>query len=152
MGMTKPAAERAARVRKFVGICRDADVRVTPQRLAIYRELTRRDDHPSAEAVCERVRMRRPNVALDTVYRAFRLFETLGLLRRIETDGERARFDANARQHQHFVCRRCGSIQDLDLPQMEAVRLPGAVRRAGRVESMHLEIRGLCAACLGESA
>ena len=43
----------------------------------------------------------------------------LGLLRRVEHPGSTARFDANSSPHHHFLCTRCGAIEDLPLAAVQ---------------------------------
>ena len=68
--MKQPDAKDVERrVARFERLCRDAGIRLTHQRLEIYRAVAQSDDHPDAETVYRRVRTRMPTVSLDTVYR-----------------------------------------------------------------------------------
>ena len=55
-------------------------MKLTHQRMEIFREVARTADHPDAQTVYERVRKRVPAVSLDTVYRNLWLLSDLGLL------------------------------------------------------------------------
>jgi len=54
---------------QFTSQCREAGLKVTPQRIAIYRELLQTDEHPSAEMLYEKVKKTFPSISLDTVNR-----------------------------------------------------------------------------------
>jgi Fur family peroxide stress response transcriptional regulator len=77
---------REERLNDFDDACRKAGLRVTQQRLEIYRELMAATDHPSAESLHQRIRM--PTPSLDTVYRNFAALVRGGLINKVETAGE----------------------------------------------------------------
>ena len=83
------------------------------QRDAIMTYLKSRTDHPSAEQIYENVKLEIPNISLGTVYRNLTLLNDLGEIRLISVGTGADHFDANAAPHDHFVCRRCQSIIDL---------------------------------------
>ena len=128
-------------------ICRRAGVRLTHQRLEIFGELAQSADHPHAETVCKAVRKRLPTVSLDTVYRTLWLLRDLGLITALGPPWGRARFDANMRQHHHFVCTRCGATRDFYSHEFDELKAPDEVKAIGNVKATHVELRGLCMRC-----
>jgi Fur family peroxide stress response transcriptional regulator len=136
------------RVQGFPKVCRNYGIKATPQRSEIYRELVSTDEHPDAETIYARVRRRISSISLDTVYRTLRLLEKKGLISRVGFLGEKTRFDANTARHHHFVCTGCGFIGDIYHEEWNEVRPPQDVRMMGTVNSVHVELRGLCSACL----
>ena len=135
----------------FVQSCREQGLKVTHQRMQIFLEITRVDSHPDAEAVFARVRRRIPTISLDTVYRTLRMFETHGLISHVGSTGGRMRFDARTDHHHHFVCSRCGLIRDVSSDTLDRVAAPPGTEALGRVDSVYVELRGLCAACQSRS-
>jgi Fur family peroxide stress response transcriptional regulator len=81
------------------------------------------------------------------VYRTLRLLEKKGLISRVGSLGERTRFDADTDRHHHFVCTECGFIGDIYNEEWNDVQTPSDVRTLGKVNSIHVEVRGLCNAC-----
>jgi Fur family peroxide stress response transcriptional regulator len=136
---------------RFEQACRSAGVKLTHQRMEIFRELAHRGDHPDAESVYRGVRRRIPTMSLDTVYRALWLFSDLGLITTLGPSRERTRFDANLSRHHHFVCLRCGLTRDFCSDAFDELRLPQSIRTIGRVETTHVEARGVCRACAKSS-
>jgi Fur family peroxide stress response transcriptional regulator len=143
--------EVARRMTRFERVCRDADVRLTPQRLEIFREVARTGDHPDAEMVYQRVRRRMPTLSLDTVYRTLWLLSDHGLVTTLGPSRERTRFDANLVRHHHFVCDRCGSTRDFYSEELDDLQLPPSARALGRIESTLVEVRGVCRECDGKT-
>jgi len=144
--------EVAQRIARFERICRDAGVRLTHQRLEIFREVAQTGDHPDAEMVYQRVRERMPTVSLDTVYRTLWLLNVHGLVTTLGPSRERTRFDANVTRHHHFVCVRCGSTRDFCSEELDNLKLPSSARALGRIETTLVEVRGVCRECTGQTA
>jgi len=144
--MKKIAPEEIERRLERLGkACRDAGLRMTHQRLEIFREIAVTDEHPDAETIFNRVRERLPTVSLDTVYRTLASLEQMGLLSRVDPTGGRARYDANCDSHHHFICTQCGSIDDVYLN--EDIPLPEGIEDLGSAESLHLQVHGVCNQC-----
>lgn len=135
------------RIERFRETLREAGVRITRQRIEIYREVIRKNDHPDVETIRKRLRGRMPNISHDTVYRALSLFARLGLIQRVDTGMDRARYDANEERHHHFLCRNCGTILDFTAPDPCEGCLPREAGSLGRVERIRLEVHGVCAKC-----
>ncbi|MGC8861621.1 MAG: Fur family transcriptional regulator [Armatimonadota bacterium] len=123
-------------------------MRTTHQRLVIFEEVARSSRHPDADAVYRAVRRRIPTISLDTVYRTLWLFKDLGLVATLGPSRERTRFDGNVRRHHHFICNRCGTAIDFCSPEFDALRIPDDLEAVGPVETVHVELRGLCSDCL----
>jgi len=135
------------RTNQFFRVCRRSGVKATHQRSEIYRELARTGEHPDAETIYARVRKRIPAISLDTVYRTLRMLEQKGIISRVGSLGERTRFDANTDSHHHFICTKCGFIGDFYNGEWNDFRAPNDVMAMGIVNSIHVELRGLCKSC-----
>jgi Fur family peroxide stress response transcriptional regulator len=131
---------------------RGSGLRLTHQRLEVIREVARSDEHPDVEALYRAVRERVPTISLDTVYRTVATLGDLGLVRRVVLTPGPARYDANASRHHHYVCTRCGLIRDVDDESLDAVRAPRGTASLGRVESVEVQLRGVCTACHEEES
>ena len=131
----------------FKEICRKAGIKVTHQRLEIFRALVHSKDHPSVEDIFRRVKQKVPTIALDTVYRALTTLEQSGVLARVLLD-TRIRFDPNTSVHHHFVCSECGWIEDFYWPGFDKLKLPAKKSPWGNIKSKRVEIIGICPACL----
>lgn len=92
-----------------------AGLRATPQRLAVYDQLARCLDHPTAEEVFHATRRQMPKISLATVYKALEALVAVGVVGRLSPcDGVgSARYDARRDKHYHFRCLETGAIHDL---------------------------------------
>jgi Fur family ferric uptake transcriptional regulator len=130
---------------------RDSALRVTKQRLAVIAALADAP-HSGADAVLARVRSEVGQVSTQAVYDVLNVLTERGLVRRIQPAGSSARYELRVGDnHHHVVCRRCGSVRDIDCaagaaPCLEpgdlGVASPGFV-----VDEAEVTYWGLCAAC-----
>ena len=130
-----------------------AGLRLTKQRLLICRELAGRCDHPDVERVYRAVKPRLRQISLFTVYRTMNALESAGMAWRVATWKGHARYDGNVQAHAHFLCEKCGWIDDVDthgacheMPELARKCVTGTVRR------VDMMIVGECAACLAAPA
>jgi Fur family peroxide stress response transcriptional regulator len=138
------------RIEKFKAVAKEAGVKLTHQRLEIFREVAASLEHPDAETIFRAVQARIPTVSLDTVYRALRMLNDLGLILTLGPRRERVRFDANLEHHHHYFCVRCGLARDFESAELNALRIPAAVKGIGSVVATHVEVRGICESCAKE--
>ena len=146
-----PSEQVEKRVAEFLAICRRQGVKATHQRTEILRELAGSEEHPDAETILARVRQRIPAISVDTVYRTLRLLEDSGVIARVGSIRDRARFDANTDRHHHFVCTECGMIGDFYSDAMDRFPVPREVSEMGSVEGVYVELRGVCRTCKQKS-
>ena len=140
------------RVGCFVARCRELGIRVTPQRIAVFRELSATSEHPAAETIYERARENMPSMSLDTVYRTLSMFESKGMVTNVTTVAGRARYDAMIEPHYHFVCRSCNSVKDVLPDDPGSFRVPKGAAQLGRVDSVSVQLHGCCRSCRRDEA
>lgn len=128
-------------------LLRQAGLRVTPQRLAVAREVALRN-HPTVAQVYEAVRGQYPAISLATVYATLNTMTGRGLVRALPFEGA-IRYDANVDPHANLVCTACGTIADLDLGVdiLRLLREQTASRASFHVEQERVDLYGVCAAC-----
>lgn len=103
--------------------------------------------HPTAKWIYDKVRKTYPDVSLGTVYRNLDVLARQGLVNRLDFGSSCDRFEAKIPPHHHFVCERCGSVLDVDLPIDDS--LAKKLRSATGLKASRHEIRfyGVCRAC-----
>ncbi len=131
----------------FAEACRAADLKLTHQRLEIYRELAGATDHPSAEALYKRLQKSMPTLSLDTVYRTLATFEQHQLIKKVATVGSQARFEAQMIQHHHIICDTCKEIMDFQWSSFDASTAPEAIQQWGSIKNKNVTIHGTCRRC-----
>jgi Fur family transcriptional regulator, peroxide stress response regulator len=140
----------ASREAEFARALAANGLRMTHQRLEIVRELAGAKDHPDAEAILRRVRRRLPMLSPDTVYRTLDVLAGHGLVARIPMPRAN-RFDPDLTPHHHFVCSRCGRVVDVGVDALGPLPpTPEALEGIGHVDSVHLQVWGVCDECRQE--
>jgi Fur family transcriptional regulator, peroxide stress response regulator len=124
-------------------------LRSTPQRYAVMAFLMEQAGHPTAAEIFEGVNRADPrSIPLSsraTIYNNLRDLVQAGLVREVALEGRAARFDAKGMRHHHFICDRCGNVEDVewyDVPRPAARSLGKRVLR-----ECEIIFRGLCARC-----
>jgi Fur family peroxide stress response transcriptional regulator len=135
----------------FETACRKQNLRITPQRIEIFRELAQAKDHPTAETLHKRLLSRMPTLSLDTVYRTLATLANNGLVNKVETSESQARFEVIINPHHHAICSSCGKIMDFEWETIDAARLPGHLDSWGKVERRSVIVYGICSDCLGKT-
>jgi Fur family peroxide stress response transcriptional regulator len=154
------SAERVCeRVTAMLAEVRGSGLKLTPQRLAIVKELAADPTHPTAQELFERLRPAMPTMSFATVYNTLDALASAGLCAALSLSPGASRFDPNMQPHHHAVCDRCGLVRDVPL---DGAASSGALDDASsdgpapaelasapgfHVRSVERIYRGLCARC-----
>jgi len=123
----------------------DSGLRCTSQRYSVMSFLMDHHEHPTAAEIFEAVNRLDPRSSRATIYNNLRDLVDAGLVRQIAAEGRTARYDAKDELHHHFICDRCGSVEDI-----EWYTVPGpATGTLGKrvIRECELIVRGLCTQC-----
>jgi len=120
---------------------------ITPQRTAIYQELMKAKDHPSADNIYRRLVKKVPNISFDTINRTLITFSKIGVVNIVEGYGQPKRYDPNLENHHHFRCIQCNSIIDFKNKQYDNIEVPEELNRQFSVISKKVVLEGLCNKC-----
>ena len=123
----------------------DSGLRCTPQRYAVMAFLIEHTGHPTAAEIFEAVNRLDPRCSRATTYNNLRDLVRAGLVREVAVEGRAARFDAKGTQHHHFICDRCGNVEDIE---WYGVPRPASRSLGKRIlRECELIFRGLCTKC-----
>ena len=95
-------------------------------------------------------------LAQSSVYRNLAILELAGVVHRIVTKDEFARFELSealsGHHHHHLICSSCGSVEDVTLPAVVETtvnrEMNKLAKRHGFVPSSHqMDLVGVCAGC-----
>jgi len=127
--------------------CRENGMRLTPQRMEIFRAIDGVRDHPSAYEVFTRVRTLHPTISLDTVYRTLEIFEQWGLVAKLQFLSDKIRYDSDLSVHHHMICSKCKKIWDFKWDEFDKIKLPADISRWGKPDKKDVLIQGVCLDC-----
>jgi len=131
----------------FTDLCKKNGLKVTPQRIEIYKELIKTDEHPSAETLYAKVRQTFPNISFDTVNRTLLTLSEIGAAFIIEGSGDVRRFDGGMEKHQHFKCVKCKRIVDFNHKPFNNIKLPANLDKKFKVLKKVVYLEGICDMC-----
>jgi Fur family peroxide stress response transcriptional regulator len=129
-------------------MARARGLKMTPQRRAIIEYLERAENHPTAEEVIKAVNRDFPKTSRATVYNTINWLKKNGMLQEI-VEGGCVRLDPNFERHHHFVCRKCGRVEDVGFELIEDLGICSLPNHQ-TIESFEIVIRGVCSACQQE--
>ena len=139
--------EQPDKTNEFVQICQKHNLKVTPQRAAIYQKLLDSDTHPTADAIFQIIKREYPNISFDTVNRTLLTFANIGIVDIVETFGGAKRFDPNVKTHHHLHCTQCGKVIDFYSPDYDNLAVPEGVHKQFQVISKRVVLKGTCQIC-----
>ena len=120
-------------------------LRCTPQRYAVMAFLMECNRHPTAAEIFKAVNRVDPLSSKATTYNNLRDLVQAGLVRGVAVRGRAARFDVKGMRHHHFICDRCGNVENME---WYAVPRPASGSLGRRIlRECDLIFRGLCAKC-----
>ena len=140
-------AEMVKKVRWFTDLCKKTGLRVTPQRIEIYKQLISTDEHPSAEILYENVRKTFPNISFDTVNRTLLTLSRIGAASIVAGSGDVRRFDGGTDNHQHFKCIKCKRIVDFQHKPFDDIKLPSNLAKKFIILRKTVYLEGICDLC-----
>lgn len=125
-----------------------AAIKHSKQRDAILTMLRSRYDHPTADQLYTDLKGEFPKLSLGTVYRNLALLESLGEIIRISAGENCDRFDGNPREHYHFACECCGSVDDVGIPVNSALEQEAMLATGAEIKGHSTIFFGTCKKCL----
>jgi Fur family peroxide stress response transcriptional regulator len=107
----------------FRNKCREANLKITPQRTIIFESLIDDKGHPSADMIFQRVR------------------------KVVEGYGRPKRFDPDVESHHHFQCVKCNKIIDFCDKALDAIEVPKDIKSRFTITGKKVVLEGLCDSC-----
>ncbi len=93
-------------------ILKDANLRVTPQRITVLEAISQINNHPSADDISRIMQNNHPNIALGTIYNILDSFTSAGILTRVKTDKGSMLYDMVSDKHHHLYGSNSDRIED----------------------------------------
>lgn len=95
-------------------VFKDKKLKLTPQRIAVYKYLKSTKEHPSAEVIYKALQPEYTTMSLATVYKALKTLVEVDLVQELNVGEGNFRYDGNVCQHSHIQCLSCGKVDDIE--------------------------------------
>jgi len=132
---------------KFKRISREKQLKLTPQRIAVYEAIADLDTHPSADDVYRIVIKHHHTISFDTVNRTLLTFAEHGIIDIVESPSGVRRFDSDTNLHHHIHCRRCGRIIDFNHKEYDRLVVPRKMQKEYKISTYRVTLSGTCVPC-----
>ena len=136
-------------LKKFMKVLRNENLKLTPQRVEIFREVCDSDEHREAEEIYLALRERDVHVSRATVYRTMNILYQHDLVWRMNIGDGKWWYEhwLDCHQHDHLICIRCGTIVEFMNPQIEEIQKDVADKFNYKLVRHVHQLFGLCKQC-----
>lgn len=134
-------------MKDIINIFREKKLKLTPQRLAVYKYLMTTTEHPSAETVYTAIQPEYPTMSLATVYKALKTLVEVNLVQEINVGEGNFRYDGTVPSHPHIQCVNCKKVEDISSLDLKYLNEEANQHTDFRVLSSQMYFYGICKEC-----
>ena len=109
---------------KFESLLKERDITPTKQRLEIADLIFSKNQHFTAAALIEKVRLANLPISQATIYNTLCLFESKGLLKTIDLQNDCKFYDTNLNSHHHIYNTSNNTLTDISDDRIAFSKLP----------------------------
>lgn len=129
-------------------ILKEHNLKVTPQRLSIFKMLRNTYSHPSAETIYKNLQEEHPTMSLATVYKTLDTLVKHGLIQQLNLGEDSYRYDADSSAHPHIKCTICQKVVDMHhVTSIHELRNEVATLTQFDLSHEQLYFYGVCPSC-----
>ncbi len=123
------------------------NLKVTPQRLAIFNVLYHTTEHPSAETIYQALQPTHPTMSLATVYKTLDALKKANLIQELNVGEDSFRYDANISPHPHLICLKCKKVMDFHTHALDSLIDKVQEETDFKILSQKVYFYGVCPDC-----
>lgn len=135
------------KMEKLSVMFKEKNLKLTPQRYAIYKYLKSTKAHPSAEMIYTELKTNYPTMSLATVYKTLKTLIEIDLVQELNVGEDNFRFDANTDIHPHIMCMSCGKVDDIENADFSFLNKEVEKYSCYSVKEHQLYFYGTCPEC-----
>jgi Fe2+ or Zn2+ uptake regulation protein len=128
-------------MKNYKALLEKSNLKMTPQRLAILKELDKRG-HASIEEIYENIKEMFPSISLATIYKNINSLKEENIINEVCLH-QKPKFEIAKEPHAHFICKKCGKIEDIPLEE----HLVACIEEKYPNSQKELYIYGICESC-----
>lgn len=131
-------------------VFKEKKLKLTPQRIAVYKYLQSTKAHPSAETIYKSLQDDYPTMSLATVYKALKTLVEVDLVQELNVGEGNFRYDACVASHPHISCLHCHVVEDIEGITFEGINKDVQNYTDFDVYSNQVYFYGVCSTCKEE--
>lgn len=139
-------------INRIKDILKNRGYKLTFQRRAVLNSiLQNQEGHLSSEEVYLFVKKDYSDIGIATVYRTLQLFESLGILIKLNFNDGVCRYELNVNsekhQHHHLICNRCNSIFEVRVDLLDHLETEIEKNYNFQIKDHSAKFFGICSKC-----
>lgn len=130
---------------KISQLLKNANLRITPQRMAVLEAFFTIKNHPNAEKIIQYVQKENSNIAVGTIYKVIDILVQKEIISLVKTDKGTMRYDEVREHHHHLVSETSDKIEDYYDEELDKLLLEYFSKKKidnFSIEKIKLEITG----------
>ena len=132
-------------------ILRQAEKRITPQRMLILETMREAGGHLHADEIYSLARQKAPRLSLSTVYRTLAMLKEAGLVDELHLGEEHHHYEIRGEGHHHLICQGCGKVVEFECPFSQELLRDLGKEHDFEITGVRLDLTGYCAECQQKS-
>jgi Fe2+ or Zn2+ uptake regulation protein len=128
-------------MKNYKSLLEESNLKTTPQRLAILKELDKKG-HASIEEIYENIKEMFPSISLATIYKNINALKEENVISEICLH-QKPKFEISKEPHAHFICKKCGKVEDISFSEI----MNEEVEKRYPNSQKELYIYGICKDC-----
>ena len=133
----------------FKTVLRKEGLKITPQRIAVLKEIIKDKGHRESEAIYLAIKSSKIHVSRATVYRTLDILVQNQFVRKLNLGDGRARYESkiNSLHHDHLICDKCGKIIEFVNSEIERLQEDIANKFQFSLKRHVHQLYGICEKC-----
>ncbi|HEY8890024.1 MAG TPA: Fur family transcriptional regulator [Clostridium sp.] len=131
----------------ITAVFKEKKLKLTPQRIAVYKYLQSTKEHPCAEVIYNALQPTYPTMSLATVYKALKTLVEVELIIELNVGEGNFRYDGNMVTHPHIQCLSCGRVDDIEGIRFSNINEDVKQYTSYEVLDSKIYFYGLCEKC-----
>ncbi|WP_281700340.1 Fur family transcriptional regulator [Cetobacterium somerae] len=122
-------------------------MKFSKQRELILNYILNSHEHLTADTIYADLKKDNPELSLGTVYRNLTKLTEIGVIKKVSLPNQVDKFDKNLEPHAHFICDECGSITDINIPEVDKFLNKISKDEDISIRKYDLTLNGTCKKC-----
>ncbi|WP_291941242.1 transcriptional repressor [Cetobacterium sp.] len=122
-------------------------MKFSKQRELILNYILNSHEHLTADTIYADLKKDNPELSLGTVYRNLTKLTEIGAIKKVSLPNQVDKFDKNLEPHAHFICDECGSITDINIPEVDKFLNKISKDEDISIRKYDLTLNGTCKKC-----
>lgn len=133
----------------FADYLRRRNLKLTPERRTVLREVFQHHGHLDADQLLVRLRTKEERVSRATIYRTLELLVDSGLIWKVSLGGSQSHYELayGAKHHDHLICMSCGQVIEFVNERIEQLQEKVCRDHGFHPMRHNMQIFGHCSKC-----